>query len=208
VFFLMNPTLIPQTVQRARTFLRHRTEAVGGLFDLSRVRGRVVEVSEAGFFGALSVLVGLMDQVQSQGEQIAWVETGPSLFFPPDLAFRGLDVGAISVVLAPTSAGGLQAADWLLRSGAFGLVVVDWAGGAIGDSELGRLGRLTEDRDSTALFLTKKRPEDPSLATQVSLRGTVGLTPGGETEWGIIKDKRSGPPSRQRMRYHGPFGLY
>jgi hypothetical protein len=75
----------------------------------------LVEVSEAGFFGALSAVCGLMALVQERREQIAWVETGTSVFFPPDLAFRGLDVRALSVVLVPEPRAGLQAADWLLR---------------------------------------------------------------------------------------------
>lgn len=204
----MSQVIIPPSVQRARTFLRPKPETAGGLFDVSRVEGRVVEVSEAGFFGALSALTGLMAQVQARGEQIGWVETGPNLFYPPDLAFRGLDVEAIAVVLAPDSSAGLLAADWLVRSGAFGLVVVDWAGSAVDDSDLGRLARLVEDRAAALVFLTKKNPGDPSLATQVSLRGTVELTPEGDTEWAVTKDKRSGPSHRQRTRFHGPFGLY
>lgn len=195
-------------VQRARSLLRFRTEPTGGLFDLSRVKGRVTEVSQAGYFGALSALAGLMIQVQALGDQIAWVETGASVFFPPDLVFRGLDVGAISVVLAPGPPEGLQAADWLLRSGAFGLVVLDWAGGGIDDSDLGRLGRLAEEWETALVCLTKKKPADPSLATLISLRGSVELTPEGESSWTIVKDKRSGPPSGQRSRFDGPSGLY
>jgi len=195
-------------VQRARSLVRFHHGSSGGLFDLSRVKGRVVEVSEAGSFGALSALTGLMVQVQALGEQIAWIETGTSLFYPPDLVYRGLDVGAISVVLAPHPPGGLVAADWLLRSGAFGLVVLDWAGGGIDDSDLGRLGRLAEDKGSATVFLTRKKASDPALATLVSLRGTVDLGPEGETVWAVVKDKRSGPPSEQRSRFDGPSGLY
>lgn len=205
---LATPQPMPPSVQRARTFLRSRPEAEGGLFDLSRVSGRVVEVSQAGCFGALSTLCVLMLQVQALGDQIAWVETGPSIFFPPDLAFRGLDVEAVSVVLIPDPRAGLQAADTLVRSGAFSLVVIDWAGGTVEESVLGRLARLAEDRQTSVVFLTRKKPTDPSLATQISLRGAVVLGAGGEVEWQILKDKRSGPPSKQRMRFDGPFGLY
>lgn len=204
----MSQTVFPSTVQRARTLVRPRTSDLGGLFDLPRVRGRVVEVSEAGSFGALSALCGLLAQVQALGDQIVWVETGSSLFFPPDLAFRGLDVGAITVILAPGTKEGLLAADWVVRSGAFPLVVVDWAGGMVDEADLGRLARVAEDRESTVLFLTRKPPEAPSLATQVSLRGTVTLGPGGETRWQVTRDKRSGPPVPQAAVYHGPFGLY
>jgi hypothetical protein len=203
----MNP-FMPPSVRRARTLLETDSKREGGLFDLSRIIGRVVEISESGYFGALSAVCGLMSQVQRREEQIAWIETGNRIFFPPDLAFRGLDVRALSVVLAPETKAGLQAADALLRSGAFGLILVDWAGGAVDEAVIGRMARVAEDRETCVLFLTRKRPTEAALATQVSLRGTVSLSPAGETEWLIIKDKRSGPPSRQRITFHGPFGLY
>jgi len=204
----MNPMPFPSSVLVASSLLRSRSESTGGLFDWGRVLGRVVEVSEAGCFGALSALVGLLTQAQALGEQIAWVETGTHLFFPPDLAFRGLDVEAFSVVLAPTPAAGLRAADVLVRSGAFGLVVVDWAGREVEEVDVGRLARLVDQKGSAVIFLTRKKEEAPSLATQISLRGCVAKTSDGLTEWVVTKDKRAGPPSRQRIQFHGPFGLY
>lgn len=200
--------LFPSTVQRARTFVRHRPAVSSGIFELSRFQGRVVEVSQPGYFGALSALTGLLTQVQGLGEQIGWVSTGSSVFYPPDLEYRGVDTAAVSVVFAPDAPGGLLAADWLLRSGAFGLVVVDWAGGAVDDSDLGRLSRLTADRGSVLVFLTQKQPGEPSLSSQVSLRVAGGPASDGESEWEVVKDKLSGPATKQRMRFHGPFGLY
>jgi len=170
--------------------------------------GRVVEVSEAGAFGALSALVSLLVQVQARGEQIVWVEAGTSIFYAPDLAFRGLDVGALTVVGVPDPLASLQAADSLLRSGAFGLVVIDGPGVRVDEAALGRLARLAEDRQTAVVFLTRKRPDEASLATQVSLRGVVTLGPGLETSWEVTKDKRSGPAFPQRTRFDGPFGLY
>ena len=199
---------LPSTVQRACSLLQPRTPSTGGLWELSRLMGRVVEVSEAGFFGALSALCPLLAQVQARQEQIAWVETGTSIFFPPDLAFRGLDVQAITVVMAPDSRAGLQAADSLLRSGAFGLIILDWPQGQADEAVLGRLARVAEAQQTAVLFLTKKKPDDPSLGTQISLRGSVFLSPEGETLWQVTRDKQAGPRSRQGAFYHGPFGLY
>lgn len=196
----------PLSVQRARTLLK--PSRVGGLWDLTRIEGRVVEVSEAGCFGALSALCPLLTQVQARGESIAWVETGSSVFFPPDLAFRGLDVRAINVVAVPEARGGLRAIDVLLRSGAFGLIVADWTGGAVDEAILGRLARVAENAVTAVVFLTRKRPEDPSVGTQVSLRAVVSITSEGETQWQVVKDKLSGPPSKQGVTFHGPFGLY
>jgi len=208
----MSQPLSSLNVQRARTLLRPRTEETGGWLDLPRIEGRLVEVSEAGFFGAVSAVCNLMPPLQSRQEQIAWIATGTSIFFPPDLAFRGVDVRAVTVVKAPGPRAGLQAADALVRSGAFALVVVDWGGQGIEEAVLGRLSRMAEDRQTTVVFLTRKRDTDPSLGTQVSLRGTVTRSPqggkSGESLCQVTRDKRSGPPSRQRITFHGPFSLY
>ena len=195
------------TVHRARSFLRPLAEP-GELLAFSRMAGRVVEFSEDGYFGVLSLLVEVLRQVQLRHEQIAWIATGNSVFFPPDLAFQGLDVQAISVVLASGAPSGLQAADWLLRSGAFGLVVVDWGPGPAEDSVLGRLSKLAQDRETALLFLTRKPPSEMSLGTLVSLRFAVSTTDSGEIELAVVKDKRAGPLATQRMSFRGPFGMY
>ena len=168
----------------------------------------MIEFSEAGAFGALSAVCTLMGQVQAKGEQIAWVETGKTLFFPPDLAFRGLDLEAISVILAPEVRAGLQGAQWLLRSGSFGLIVIDGISSAIDEAVLGRLARMAEDQRTAVVFLTRKKPTEPSLGTQLSLRGSIWLSSSGETMVQAVKDKRSGSTSPQKVSLHGPFGLY
>jgi hypothetical protein len=204
----MNAVLSTFAVQRARTLVRAAPPREGGLLDPSRTLGRVVEVSEAGAHGALSAVCGLVLQVQQKGEPAAWVEAGPTIFFPPDLAFRGLDLGALTVILAPGTRAALGVADGLLRSGAFGLVVLDGVTGPVDEAWLGRLARLAEDHRTTVLFLTRKTPEEPSLGSLVSLRGAVAPGPGGTTEVRVLKDKCSGPPTRERYSFHGPSGLY
>jgi len=47
------------------------------------------------------------------------------MFFPPDFAAAGVDLGALLVVFAANLNEGLRAADILFRSGAFGVLVVD-----------------------------------------------------------------------------------
>jgi hypothetical protein len=171
-----------------------------------RIAGRLVELSEAGSFGALSVVAGVIRDVQARGEAVAWL-AGTSVFFPPDLAFRGVDVQALCVVRLPGEPD-LRAADWLLRSGAFGLVVIDGFEDRGNDAVLGRLAKLADEKQTTVVFLTRKRSTDPSLGPLVSLR--LGLVPlaGGEVELKVLKDKRAGSPVTQRMTFHGPFGLY
>ena len=194
-------------VQRARTLVRVAPPREGGLLDPTRTSGRLVEVSEQGYHGALTAVCGLLLAVQQRGEPVAWVEAGTTVFFPPDLAFRGVDLAGVSVVLAPGARESLEAAETLLRSGAFGLVVLDGMAGAMEEAWLGRLARLAEDHRTTVLFLTRKRPDEAALGTLVSLRGAVVPVTGG-VEVQVLKDKRSGPPSRERLCFHGPSGLY
>jgi hypothetical protein len=204
----MNASLSALQVRRARTLLAAPLAPDAEVLGLVRLAGRVVEVSEPAAQGALSAVCPLMAQVQARGEQIAWIEPGASVFFPPDLTFRGLDARAVSVVWVPDRDAGLQAADWLLRSQAFGLVIVDWASHPVDDAVLGRLGRLAGGSQAVLLFLTRKAASAPSLGSLVSLRVAVSSLGPGETELLVLKDKRPGPPLRQRISFHGPFGMY
>ena len=169
-------------------------------------RGRLAELSEGAPWGALTLLAGLILQTQQSGEQTAWIAAGDSVFYPPDLVWRGVDLAAVTVVWAPAPGTALQAADWLLRSGAFGLVVIDGLAERAADAELARLGRLAEDADTAAVFLTSRRDSEPALGTQVPLRVAVRPSAGG-AEAAVLKDKR-GATGRSVWRRHGPMGLY
>ncbi len=90
--------------------------------------GGVAEISSANGGGTLSLAMALVLDAQREGEPVAWVAAGEGTFFPPDAAAAGVDLGALPVVLAPAVAEALRAADLLLRSGAFGLVILDLGG--------------------------------------------------------------------------------
>lgn len=194
-------------VRRATSFLRPAPPRALGPLDLDRLAGRLVEVSEAGCHGALSAVCHVVFQLQSRGEAVAWVSQGPTIFFPPDLAYRGLDVGAITVVRGLPAPGALQAGEWLVKSGAFGAVVFDGSGPSLDEATLGRLAKLAAERKTLVLFLTKKPEAAPSLGTQVSLRLAVAPAAGGPTV-SVVKDKLAGPPSKTQEALGGPLGLY
>jgi len=197
------------TVQRARELVRPHPRVFAGPLDPDRLAERLVEVSEAGYFGAITVLCPVLNLLQARGEAIAWVATGDTVFFPPDLAFRGIDVQAVTVVRVAAGTPGLSSAETLVRSGAFGLVLVDWAGHPhVDEAALGRLAKLAGEKKTSVVFLTRKPEAMASLGAAVSLRLTVAVTDLGEAEVTVAKDKHSGPPSRQRERLDGPFGLY
>lgn len=86
--------------------------------------GRLVEIhGEHG--GVLSLAARLVHDAQRRGETTAWVLARDTSFFPPDLAAFGVDLESLVVVRTSVSGGSARAADLLVRSGAFGLVVLE-----------------------------------------------------------------------------------
>jgi len=112
----------------------------------------------------------------------------------------------------PRAATVARAAARLLRSGAFGLVVLDLGSDTgISAALLGKLGQLAQRHDSAVCCLTVKRPERPSLGSLVSLRGEALRRRTGEDRFScvvrVLKDKRSGPGWTHEEVVHGMPGL-
>ena len=131
--------------------------------------------------------------------------------FPPDLAARGVELGAVAVIRAGGETGSLTAAEWLAGSGAFGLLVVDAEGRwNVSDSSLGRIQKLAERSQCAVVFLTRKQRHEPSLGSRISVRGLV--TRSGTAPFNVdirtVKDKRSNSSTRQRRQYNGPPGMH
>lgn len=125
-------------------------------WSLAATAGRLVEVTGAEDTAALTMTVRLALDAQQQGEQVAWVAAAGSLPFPPDLLENGLDLNALVIVRAPDVRAGAWAADVLIRSGAFGLVVVDAEGGdpRLPTPLLARLASLAQRHHTALVFLT------------------------------------------------------
>jgi recombination protein RecA len=173
--------------------------------------GILSEVSEETPSGALSFLADIVAEGQGQGEPVAWVAGTDSIFFPPDLAARGTDLSAVAVIRVGGEPHALTAAEWLVRSGAVGLVVVDSGGNwNVSDASLGRLLKLAERSQSAVVFLTRKRRRDPSLGSRISLRACVSRSGTGPFLMDIhtAKDKRSNSGTHQTRHYHGPAGMH
>jgi recombination protein RecA len=196
---------------------------------LADLAGRLVEVTAP--LGArpaarTSWLATLVAQAQAEGETVAWLQTAPGTLYPPDLAAVGVDVEALVVGLLPDAQAQLKAADWLLRSGGFGVVVVDWADERVppgwpGDGPLGRLLGLCQKHGATLLLRT--RPADGSnegaglssgtglgsgagLSSLISLRLAVRRQ-GAELRVEVLKDKRRGPGRSHVELRTAPEGL-
>ncbi len=162
--------------------------------------------------GALTAAAGLVWKAQHAGEPAAWISARPSLFFPPDLAAGGIDLAALVVVRAPNASSAARAADKLLRSGAFGLVVLDLgAHAAVPSPLLGRLLGLAQKHHAAVVFLTEKAVDAPSLAPIVSLRVAASRTNAGTGRFACTivatKDKRRAPGWTLEETFRGPPGL-
>lgn len=191
-------------------------------FELSQLAGRVTEVSGYGATAVLSCAVGVVLEAQARGEPVAWIAVGGSTFYPPDLDDSGVDLNALVVVKVRELVAGARAAERLLRSGAFGLVVIDAAGPgerdkAASDAQvpmghLGRLHALAQQHDAAVVVLTNKPRTSASLGSIVSLRvdairegGISGKPYGYKVD--AVKDKRRGPWSLPTALLRPPPGL-
>lgn len=199
----VSPALAPVPPPQARP---------GTDWRLKTVSGRLVEISGAPDGAALSLLFRLVLEAQRAGEPVAWVGRDDSSFHPPDVADAGVDLAALPVVWAGDALTAGRAADLLVRSGAFGLVVIDL--GAKLDlpvAVLTRLAALAQKHDTAVACLTDKPSDRPSLSPLVSLRAHARrVTREHERfrcEAHAVKDKRAGPGWRHAEVCRGPDGL-
>lgn len=178
----------------------------------AELAGRIAELCGGRASSALTMAMGLIYQVQRQGEPAAWVSMGDTTFFPPDAALGGIDLEALPVVRVRDAHQAARAADKLARSGAFGLVVLDLDERATVPTPLmRRLQKWAEEHDTALLCLTHRPADAPSLSSVVSLRGVAGRERTGEDRFScrieITRDKRRGPGWSFEEVCCGPPGL-
>ena len=104
--------------------------ATASSWGYAALAGRLAELSGTGATALLTAAFGLVLEAQQAGDPVAWVTSRTSSFFPPDAAEGGVDLEALAVVRAEDTVQAARAADQLLRSGGFGLVVLDLASDA------------------------------------------------------------------------------
>src|ERR1041384_2631292 len=91
---------------------------------LDGLGGRPTAVSGGGATATLTAAIELVLEAQHAAEPIGWVTLGNTSFYPPDLAESGVDLAALLVRRVHDVTAAARAAERLLRSGAFGLIVV------------------------------------------------------------------------------------
>lgn len=213
---------------------------------LGELAGRLVEVTEAWrdaatTSAATTWVASRVAEAHRRGDTAAWIlcsadEAQRGQPYPPDLSAQGVDLAALPIVRARDAAGVLQAADVLLRSGGFGLVVAEWPRGADRPPEgaLGRLLGLCQKHDAALVWLTDPAPVGPKAPGEAQLSsdaGTMGalislrleihrelyapdrgperLEPGRvRVQLQVRKDKRRGPGQGGRQIFRVPQGIW
>lgn len=140
--------------------------------------GRLVELSGPPMSNGArtTTAVSILRHAQAQGETAAWIQPRHGPLFPPDLHEAGIDLAALVVVHVPPDAGthgACKAAETLLRSGAFGLLVIDLCEGVpagSGETWQARLLGLARQHRTQVLLLTEKPAVADSLGSLVGLR--------------------------------------
>lgn len=209
------PASLPKVrgVRRASRLDAARADETSARWCLGELSGRLSELSGLGAAAQLSLAFGLLGEAQRGGEPAAWVTGQGSTFFPPDAAAAGIDLEALPVVFVPGAPGAARAAERLLRSGGFGLVVLDLVGtrAEVPLALQSRLAGLAQRHEAAVLALTEKAPDTASLGPLVSLRCQAWHEPaeGGRLRCRVrvLKDKRRGPGWSHAELRHGPPGL-
>ncbi|HSN27159.1 MAG TPA: recombinase A [Kofleriaceae bacterium] len=182
-------------------------------WSLAALRGRLVELSARGAAATLTAAIEVVSEAQTQGEPVAWLTLTQSSFYPPDAAENGIDLAALVVVRAPDATALARAAERLLRSGAFGLVVLDLGAQAELSMQIqGRLVTLAQTHDAAIVCLTEKPNDAASLGSLVSLRAEALRSTRAEhgeltVTLRAVKDKRRGPGWTHSLKRRGPAGM-
>lgn len=180
---------------------------------LDALAGRLVEISSAETSASLTAATHLVLESQQRGEPAAWITPGTSSFYPPDVAASGVDLDALVVVRTADTLRAARAADHLLRSGGFAVVIIDLCEDArLRMPVQSRLSGLANTHRSAVVCLTRKKSDTASIGSLVSIRGeaTSEHLEFDSYAWDIhvIKDKRRGPGWHHTGACRGPEGLH
>ncbi|MFP6584852.1 MAG: recombinase A [Candidatus Hydrogenedentota bacterium] len=176
---------------------------------LDALAGRLVELNGGAETATLTLAASLVVATQHRRGLVAWVTIPGSEFFPPDFAAAGIDLNALPIVRVPNGRASAKAADILLRSRAFSLIVLDIT--TLRDLPLSiqtQLTGLAKSTNTTVLCITHQSETPGSL---VSFRGRTRKSRTGHDcftcEIETLKDKRNPPGGVHQELCHGADGL-
>jgi recombination protein RecA len=177
--------------------------------------GKLVELSGSVAHARISSAASAVLAAQLEGETAAWIQPEGGSLFPPDFLDCGVDLEALSVIHVPRSApphAAFRAAELLLRSGAFGLLVLDLreASSRTDPAWQGRLLTLAREHESRILFLTTKSRTADSLGPLIALRLEPHRSRLGPGKFGIenhVLKNKTGLLHEVFEARRGPWGL-
>jgi hypothetical protein len=180
-------------------------------------KGRLVEVSGQHCCARTTIAVSCVIRAQARGELVAWVQPKGGTLFPPDLEAAGVDLDSFIAIHVPRHAGPfalVRATEWLARSGAFSLTVIDLTDALPPGSSVnwqGRLQGLLRQYDGRILLLTSSAYEAPSSGPLIGLRVEPRRTPlhadHFEIHTHVLKDKVGFATELASMKPIAPTGL-
>lgn len=166
-------------------------------WSLRELAGRLVEISDPQPAASLSFAFLLVRETQMQKDCAAWVGCAQGSFHPPDARDFGIDLRNLPVLRMARCQDACRAAETLLRSGAFRLVVLDLGTVShVSSATQARMHALVRQHQACVLFLTEKKHERQSIGPLVSLRACTSRSQV-ETdrflcELHVTRDKRRG----------------
>ena len=188
-----------------------RPAVVSTPWTLDEVAGRFVEISGAAASASLTLTFTLIRQAQARGDPVGWVTLAEHSFYPPDAAQGGIDLDALVVIRLLRADSIARAGEKLLRSGGFGLVVLDLGTADIPMPLQTRLTGLAHRHHTALICLTEKTHGAFSLGSLVSLRAHAEKKRVEGNRFAcalrVLKDKRRGPTWNYEELYTGPAGL-
>ncbi len=178
-----------------------------------QLAGRLVQLEGAGDSAALTLVFTVILEAQHVGEPAVWITAvEPSGFYPPDAHDNGVDLAALPVVRVPGVTAAFLAADLLLRSGGFGLLVADLgAPPVVPSTKLARLAGLARRHHAAMVFLTQPGASQGSLGSLISVHARARRRRAGPDRFdcGVValKDKHRGPVWQYVEVRRGAAGL-
>jgi recombination protein RecA len=180
-------------------------------WNIAAIAGRFIEISASASTASLTLAFGLVREAQNQREPVGWVTSLGSFFYPPDVAQDGVDLAALAVVRVLHAVSIPAAGEKLLRSGGFGLIVLDLGTADIPIPLQSRLTGLAQRHHAALVCLTEKESKTFSLGSLVSLRAHAERQRSSNNRFAcrlrVLKDKRRGPTWSHEELCNGPAGL-